>query len=168
MRRSAGFTLIELSIVISILVVLTTAGLAAFVNFSRSQSLQTAAYDLSTTLNLAKSRAFSQVKPDQGYDNSGMLIVEPCVSQPLDGYKVLIHKASSSYELVAVCSGENFYIQSRVNFPTNVTVSSDTTSLSFFFPVISGGVVGSGKVVLSLSDSSQERTIIVDSNGIVR
>ncbi len=156
MRRSAGFTLIELSIVISILAVLTTAGLAAFVNFSRSQSLQSAAHELSTTLNLAKSRSLSQAKPTD------------CGLEFLDGYKVLIDKASSSYELVAVCSGENFYIQGRVNFPTNVTVSSYTTSLSFFFPVISGGVVGSGKVVLSLSDSSQERTIIVDSNGIVR
>lgn len=153
MKRSSGFTLIEISIVISVLAVLTTGGLAAFVNYSRTQSLQSAAYDLRTTLNLAKSRSFSQVKPEQ------------CLNQSIDGYKVVIFQASNAYELDAVCAG-NIYKLSSGTFPTNVVVGSGSTSLSFFFPVISGGVIGSGSVVLS--GFGQTRTITVDSIGIIK
>lgn len=163
MKRNLGFTLIEISIVISILAVLTTAGLAAFVNYSRTQSLQTAVYDLRTTLNLAKSRAFSQVKPEQSISPD---IIEPCASQPLDGYRVLVSETNDSFEMDAICAGNSYKIQSG-NFPQNITVSSGaTTSTSFFFPVISGGVVGSGSV--ALTGYGQTRTIVVDSIGTVK
>lgn len=149
-----GFTLIELAVVISILAILTTVGLAAFVSYSRTQTIASAASDLSTILNLAKSRSFSQVKPEQ------------CVNQSLDGYKVLIFLSSNSYEMDAVCSGNVYKIKS-VNLPQNVVFSSDaTTSTSFFFPVISGGVLGSGSVVLS--GFGQTRTITVDLVGTVK
>lgn len=149
-----GFTLIEISVVVSILSILTTLGIAAFVNYSRNQSLQTAALELTTTLNLAKSRSFSQVKPQE------------CVNQPLEGYRVLISFLGNSYELQAICGG-NVYKVKEIVFPQNVTVAQEeTTSSSFLFPVISGGVVGSGSVVLS--GYGKERAITVDSVGTVK
>lgn len=153
MKKSSGFTLIELSIAISILAILTTAGLAAFVNYSRTQALQTAAYDLRTTLNLAKSRSFSQVKPAQ------------CGNQTLDGYKVAIYITSNSYELIALCAG-NVYVAKSTTFPSGIAVTSDSTSTSFFFPVISGGVAGSGYVVLT--GFGQTKTITVDQIGTIK
>ena len=149
-----GFTLIEISIVVSIMAALTTMGVASFVSYSRSQSLQTAALDFSTTLNLAKSRSFSQVKPQQ------------CVSQALEGYRVQILAGNDGYELQAICAG-NVYKVKEGTFPQNITVSPDgTTSTSFFFPIISGGVVGSGSVVLT--GYGQSRTITVDQIGTVK
>jgi len=154
MTRSRGFTLIEISVAVSILAVVTTMGIAAFVSYSRNQALQTSAYELSTTLNLAKSRAFSQVKPEQ------------CLNQSLDGYRVLISALTGTYELDVICSGNIYKIKDGA-FSKNVTVvQAQTTSTSFFFPVISGGVVGSGSVVLS--GFGQTRTIIVDSFGTVK
>ena len=70
-----GFTLIELMVVFSILAVLSTIGVAAFVSFSRTQTLNAAASDIKSMLNLAKSRAYSQVKPS----------VTPCNTSQLDG-----------------------------------------------------------------------------------
>jgi len=153
MRKSAGFTLIEISVVVSILAILTTMGVASFVSYSRSQSLQAAALDLSTTLNLAKSRSFSQVKPPQ------------CVNQVLDGYRVIILSAGNGYELQAICAANVYKIREGA-FPQNITVSSATTSTSFFFPLISGGVVGAGSVVLS--GYGNTRTITVDQIGTVK
>lgn len=154
MSRNSGFTLIEISVVVSILAVLTTMGIAAFVNYSRTQTLQGAAFDLRTNLNLAKSRAFSQVKPEE------------CSSQALDGYRVVVLSASNKWEMDAVCAG-NVYKIKEGSFPQNVTISqNETTSSSFFFPVISGGVVGSGSVVLS--GFGQKKTITVDSLGTVK
>ncbi|MEX2007565.1 MAG: prepilin-type N-terminal cleavage/methylation domain-containing protein [Candidatus Levyibacteriota bacterium] len=154
MKRNAGFTLIEISVVVSILSILTTLGIASFVNYSRNQSLQTAALDLVTTLNLAKSRSFSQVKPSE------------CVNQSLEGYRVSILASDDGYQLHAICSG-NVYEIKEETFPQGITVSSDgTTSRSFLFPVISGGVVGAGSVVITGYGNS--RTITVDSVGTVK
>ena len=163
MKRSLGFTLVELVVVISILAVLTTAGLASFVSYSRTQSLQTTASDLITTLNLAKSRSSSQVKPDSSISPD---MQNPCAIQPLNGYRVLISTPTNSYEMDAICA-ENIYKIINVTFPTNISVSQNgTTSTSFLFPVISGGVVGSGSVVLT--GYGLTRTITVDSIGTVK
>lgn len=154
MKKALGFTLIELSVVISILSILTTLGIASFVNYSRSQALQTAVSDLTTSLNLAKSRALSQVKPEQ------------CSAQSLDGYKIVVSSNSGSYDLDAVCAGNTYKIQTTV-FDKNISVSSEgTTSTSFFFPVISGPVTGFGSIVLT--GFGKSKTITVDQVGVVR
>lgn len=156
-----GFTLIEISIVISILAIISTVGLASFVNFSRKQALQSSGDQLATMFNLAKSRAFSQVKPQE------------CTNQPLNGYKVVISETNNSFELDAVCSGNVFKI-SENSLSQGLSFSgSDTTSTSFFFPVISGGVVISGVIPGSpgsvvLSGFNMKKTITVDSIGNVK
>lgn len=149
-----GFTLIEISIVISILAIISTVGLASFVNYSRKQTLQSSADQLITTLNLAKSRAFSQVKPQE------------CNSQPLNGYKVVISETNNSFELDAVCSGNVFKISESSLYQGLSFSGSDTTSTSFLFPVISGGVIGSGTVVIT--GFGMTKTITVDSIGNVK
>ncbi len=154
MNRSLGFTLIELSVVISIMAVLSTMGIAAFVNYSRTQSLQNAAYDLITVLNLAKSRSFSQVKPP------GCTV--------LDGYKVSLSNSDNSYKIEAICLGNAFGTVSK-DLPQNISISSDsscTSSSSFFYPIISGGVSGSGCIVLS--GYNQKKIITVDMLGTVK
>lgn len=146
---SRGFTLIEISVVISVLAILSTLGIASFVSFSHKQELSSTVYELSTTINLAKSRAFSQVKPAQ------------CANLPLDGYKIVI-TPPNSYQMDAVCGGYSFNIKS-VTMPKNIT---STTYASFFFPVITGGVTGAGTV--ALTGYGQTKTVTVDSLGNIK
>src|SRR5438552_2940773 len=80
LRTNKGFTLVELIIVLAVLGILSASGLAAFVDYSRKSAIAAATSDVAITLQTAKSRAQSQVKPVTG----------SCVSQTLDGYKVTV------------------------------------------------------------------------------
>lgn len=146
--KVSGFTLIELLIVISILAVLGSAGVASFVSYSRSQTLNTAALDIVTTLQVARSRAATQIKKSD------------CNGKILDGYRFNICKLSGSdcnpssldYELVAVCGGGNSTtvittksLPSQVSWNTN---NSFTPPLMVTFPIIKGGAIGSGTIKL--------------------
>lgn len=148
-----GFTLIELMIVLSITAVLGTMGAAGFLTYNKIQVLQSSASNIVTMLNLAKSRAQSQVKlgPSCGSESQ------------IQGYSVDLID-SKSYKLVSHCSGGSNDLNKTI-LPQNVNFKSpDTSPTSFFFPVQTGGVETSGKIVISDSDG-KTRTIIVNSLG---
>lgn len=171
-----GFTLIELIVVFSIIAVLSLIGVAAFVSYSRVATLQSASSDLSSMLILAKSRANSQVKPLSTQ-------IPQCNSQTvLNGYKVVICPtatsnvicdSANSYVLGVVCATSSCSdslcsniipqkIQESI-LPKDITFDSGTTSTLFFFPIISGGVGGAGKIILD--GYGNQKTITVDSTG---
>jgi type IV fimbrial biogenesis protein FimT len=60
MRRTAGFTLPELLIVITVLAVLVAAGMPSFGEFTRNQRVKTASFDLFSTLVHARSEAITR------------------------------------------------------------------------------------------------------------
>ncbi len=153
--KSEGFTLLELIIVFSVISILSTIGIVSFVNYSRAQSLQTAAASLASTLNLAKSSASSQVKPNQ------------CSNEALSGYRVDI-LSDTTYSLSAVCLGT--YLIQTITLPDNGNIkfnlaSGQTTTTFVFFPVITSGVQGGGNIVLTGHD--QTKTITVNPQGII-
>lgn len=139
-----GFTMIELIVVFSVMAVLSTVGIASFVDYSRSQALQQATNDLVNVLNTAKSRAISQIKPS----------VAACNTGTLTGYRVIINDPSiNKYTLYAVCSG-SLVSPLTTSLPTNVSFNSaagspPTTATNIYFSVLTGGVSGSGDIVLS-------------------
>ncbi len=169
-KRNEGFTLLELIIVFAIISIMVTLGIAAFVDYNRAQTLNVAALEVVATLNLAKSRAQSQVKP------------EDC-RNTLNGYKVgicsrdaLKCKANTNskikYAFYADCSNENFVSFANTNktLPTDIIFDSTSTNItSIFFPVLTGGAVltggvnGSGRIVLS--GYGKTKTITIDSSG---
>ena len=61
LKKSEGFTLLELIVVFSIIAILSTIGVASYTSYARQQLLQGAVNDLSAVLNTAKSKASSQV-----------------------------------------------------------------------------------------------------------
>jgi prepilin-type N-terminal cleavage/methylation domain-containing protein len=65
-RQTAGFTLVELLIVISIIAILSATGLATYINFSRNQLVSQAARKIAQDLRLAQSLASSNQKPESG------------------------------------------------------------------------------------------------------
>lgn len=152
--KNSGFTIIELIVVISVIAILAVIGIAAFVNYGRVQALETAASQIVSYLNLAKSRSISQVKP------------QSCVNQTLNGYKVVLTFSSQNYELDVVCSGFSYKIEGKT-LPRNITFDAvNTTSTSFFFPVIVSGVEGAGRIVIQGYEKS--KTITVDSVGGIK
>lgn len=156
-----GFTLIELLFVFSIFSILSTMGIASFVSFSRAQLLSAAAFDVSTMLQVAKSRAASQVIPVE------------CGTDQLTGYKVLICGLSTStcsmqqtFELRALCGTIPPVIQ-RKTLPIGITFDqSTTTSTSFLFHILSGAVDGPGIVTIKGAANSK-KSIQVDTVGNV-
>jgi type IV fimbrial biogenesis protein FimT len=59
-RRPAGFTLVEILIVVAVLAVLLSAGIPAFTEFVRNQRVKTASFDLFSTLVHARSEAITR------------------------------------------------------------------------------------------------------------
>ncbi len=157
-----GFTLIEIIVVFTIIAILSVIGVAAFVSYSRVQTLETSASNLKSTLFLAKSRALSQVKPPE---------ITQCNNQILNGYKVVLCPTSSSntlcsspnsYVLGIICSNFSYRVQST-NLPQNITIDSRTVPMSFYFPVISSGVGSAGSIYLT--GYGNTRIITIDSIG---
>src|SRR3990167_4961890 len=149
-----GFTLIELMVTISITAVLGTLGIAGFVNYNKVQVLQTSTSEVVTMLNLAKSRAQSQIKP------SGL-----CVGNDLSGYSVKISKDANNKwwnKLYLNCSDERESLIDEQNKKLPASLSFDANN-TFFFPVQTGGVDTSGIIVISYGGSS--RTITINSLG---
>lgn len=150
--NNKGFTLIELIVVFSVMAVLSTVGIASFSSYSRAQVLQQATNDLVNTLNTAKVRAGSQTKPSQ------------CLSASvLQGYSVTINIAARTYSLNVVCSGTSIVLSTSV-LPVNVafnqsTGTPPTTTTSVTYPVLTGGVKGSGNIVLSSYNQTKTITI---------
>ncbi len=150
-----GFTLIELIIVIAVSAVLSVIGIAAFVTYSRAQVLTAATQDVATMLQVAKSRAQSQVKPDAG----------ACATSTLDGYKVVI-TATNIYKLVAVCGSNDSPITDQEKTLRNATFSDSSVGRFFFFRVLSGSFEGASEAVISAYEKS--KAITVSSSGIIQ
>ena len=152
-NSSAGFTLIELIVVLSVAAVISVIGIAAFVSYNQTQSLNTTAADIANMFSVAKSRAASGVKPTTA----------PCSTGTLNGYKVFII-GSSIYELDAVCSSQPSLVL-RSTLPSNIIFAIQTGS-PYMYSVLTGGFSGGGQIVLS--GFGKSKTLTVDSSGNVR
>lgn len=172
-EKSLGFTLIEMIIVFSIAAAISTLGIASFLEYNRSSEVNSAASGLSSFLNLAKSRALSQVKPST------------CTGI-LNGYKVMICKTSSNadcsgktnvlntclpadssdkdYAIYAFCDGALLSpsIDSK-KLPPNVCVSNSSQT-SFYFKVFTAGTEGSGNITIH-NKNNNSKIINVSSDG---
>lgn len=130
---------------------LSMIGIASFVSYSQTQSVNEVAFDIVNVLNSAKSKALSQVKPSQG----------PCIDSPLDGYAVDV--TSSGYELQAVCGGAVYSIEgSTKSFPSHISVDPSNV----FFNVLTGGVkVVRGTSTIKVQGYGKTKTITISQDG---
>ncbi len=126
-KNSAGFTLLEIIVVFSVIAIIATVGIAAFVNYSKIQTLQTAYLDLKNTLSIAKSYSQSQLKPTE-------------CSNVLNGYEVDLDLFNGKYSLVAKCQGYDKNLKT-VSFPTNIKFNNSlTTTSTLLFPILSNNM----------------------------
>ncbi len=116
-----GFTLIELIVSISIILLLVSSSLAVFSVFRSKRSAINDSQLVANTLRDGHRRSLSGLKPDG------------CVNVSLSGYTVTV--VSSSLQLVATCPGGT-PVQETVNLPSGkITAGSG----AYFFPAVSGG-----------------------------
>lgn len=153
---SFGFTLIELIVVFSVMVILSSIGIASFVVYSHSQAVDTNMKEFKTMLFTARSNALSQLRDSscfsngftgQGYQLAGYQVVACCSFGSLCLTKQC-NTSSNSYELQAVYSypdgsGETDQTCLGKKFTDpNITIvtSSKTTATYFFFSSVTGTV----------------------------
>jgi prepilin-type N-terminal cleavage/methylation domain-containing protein len=155
MIPSRGFTLIELTVVFAVIGILGAIAITAFFDYSRTLKLQTAANDLTLTLNVAKQNSLSQLKDHPSCT----------VAVVLNGYKVRINN-STTYDLDVVCGGADFNISTK-SLPANITFSSPTPA-SFFFPVLKGGVTITGSPTITLTGFGKTKSVTVTNAGVIK
>jgi prepilin-type N-terminal cleavage/methylation domain-containing protein len=130
-----GFTLIELIVVFSVIAILSTAGLAAFVSYSRQQTINTTTQEIKTAIFNARSRAGSQVSLcPAGQQFYGYLVVfcpksdtcAACDSSVISGgYQLDIRCGNSSVTSDTLVQG------TAKPYPSNITVTADSHNLLF-------------------------------------
>jgi len=152
---SEGFTLIELVVAFSIMAILGTVGIASFVSYSRSQSLQQATNDLTMTINTARAKSLAQVS--NICSGSGVF----------NGYDVVI--STNSYNLNAECSGSNVLIKSTP-FPTGVSLHNPPSPpITITFAVLSGGVTVTPTAAnIQIDGVSGSKKFTIDSGGNIQ
>ena len=186
--KQAGFTLIELIVVFSIMTILSSAGIAAFVSISRSQTVDTYMKEFKSTLLTARSRALSQLRDQscfssgfngQGYELEGYQVVACCSFGPLC-FTQKCNGTANNYELQAVygypngsgrttqtCLGKKF-----ADPNVHVDSSSNTTATYFFFSSVTGAVTtnaASGKLSqISFTGYSTTKLATVSATGVVQ
>jgi len=180
-----AFTLIELLVVFSIITILSGIGIAGFVTFARSQTVDTNMKDLKTLIFTAQSRALSQLRDSscfsngfsgQGYELRGYKVVM-CCSFPLCS-SASCNNGSNNYELQAVygnpdgtgivnetCVGKKFS-------DSNISVdqSNNTTATYFFFNSLSGAVQSNAAGVsqTAIKGYGYTKVATVSSSGVIQ
>lgn len=152
-KSGAGFTLVEIILVIGIISIIVTGSYAALTHFSRQQKINTAYENLKNDLNEAKSNASSQV-------------VKNC-TDTLVGYQISF--AASSYTLQEVCQpsvGPETPSNIKTISVPGITLNSTPAIIKFL--ILTGKVESSGNVTISNADLGQSKTINISSQGVIR
>jgi prepilin-type N-terminal cleavage/methylation domain-containing protein len=147
----AGFTLIELIVAVTIMVLLTGGGIASYISFNDNQQLEGSARQIQSYLRAAQTKARVGDRP------------EGCAR--LEAYKVVVPAATSQLQLLSVCD-EGVETQVQVTELVNVeSVSTDQGSgLDVAFKVLHGGSSFDGQVTVS-SSSGRNEVFTISSGG---
>lgn len=137
-------------IVFSIIIILSSIGLAGFSSYSKQQTLQASAFDVVTMLNVAKTRALSQVKPVSCTD-----------TMTLDGYEMTFNTASGEYDMEVLC-GDSAYVLVRKTLPNGISFGSGTSS-DITFHVLGSETASGGTV--QVTGYGTTKTIAVSTLG---
>lgn len=164
-RKPKGFTLIEMIVVITVIAIISSVGIASFVDYSRNQEVNKAVSDMANILQEARSRATSQVKPD----------VVACRNNTLSRYRVAlcqtdktqclgINKQNYHYELQVDCEGNYTFIESgKLSTSSNISFITSDDGKVFSFPIITGGATA-GSIGIS-GYGKPVKTITIEANG---
>ena len=169
--ENKGFTLVELLVAIAASVIVSTIGMASYLSYSHTQTLNSAALDVVNMLETARGRALTQVKP------------EGC-SGTLEGYTVVLGStitspatSSNTVEFAPRCGTNDGEIKS-LKLPQDISFSRNNIDIPFKirFLLLSAGAVkvdnseqindiDSSGISVNIMGYSQSKTITIYSNG---
>ena len=149
MKKSAGFSLVELIVITAILALLGAVGFAGLVDYSRSQTLKTAARDLRTNLRLAQNKAMSQQVP-AGCTN-------------LNSYQVRFINLTN-YVIEPICGGVPQTPVAQFALPENVTKTAGSDPIPF--KVQTGNV--DVQETITLTGFGKSETITITVTGVIQ
>lgn len=158
-----GFTLVELLVVASVMMILFVIGIASYTQFNRGQILAQAVLELKNNLRLAQSLATAGEKPTTD--------LPPCNS--LEGYQVtFVTGTLHFYQIQAQCSNGLKGTPRIFNLPA--VVKFQTVPSPLLFKVLGKGrgvdlgVEGVGEIGISLAAFGITKTVTVTSTGEIR
>jgi len=149
-QRRLGFTFIELLIVVAIMGVLTSIGVASYNNFNDKRVVENAAAELKSNLSSTQSKAVNNEKPTS------------CADKVLDGW-YLEYINNSSYKTYAHCGGEvTEYDSKKINL--------ERATFDNNFGIIQFKVLGGTNLSadLSIGFNSGLETVIVEQSGDIK
>ncbi len=153
-KYSAGFTLIELIVVMGVILLLTGGALAGFGNYNQSQRLKQTAKTFITDLRQAQSKATTGTRSKC---SSGTIF---------GGYSVTF--SGTDYTLNAVCDGGNV-VDRKVTLPTGISVNANP--VTFTFLPLTGAVtatpVPTYPLVITFSQSGVNQIVNISAMGII-
>ncbi len=163
MIKNKGFTLLEILIVMSVILLISIGSYVGFIQFSRQQSLTSAWDSLRNNLNEARSNSMSQA-----------ILTDACnqASQTLVGHQVRFYAPAGAphyYSLEEVCSSGSVTtaLVRTVYLPSGVVFTSiPAPSSPLRFLIITGAV--SNPTTVTISNGKNAVNISVDSVGVIR
>ena len=149
----AGFTLIEMLIVITIMAVLSTGSVVSYRVFSQRQQV------LQSAKNIQEAMRFAQKKARVGEKPAGCL----AANQRLSGYQVTGAVNSATITVSAICVSPNATIQvTTYQLVGNVQLSA---ALSVTFVSITGGVLPAGTTTVRVGLGGYAYSFTVNQGG---
>ena len=152
-RRIAGFTLIELIVVIGILALVATVGFVLYRDYTRKQTVVQAGRSVQTVLVRTRQRALSGERPDG-------------CSGTLGGYRFSCMTGTGNYSVSALCDSSSPTVESG-NLPSQVVFSS---CVSFTFNVLGSGTDLASDETVSLSGfaGAETESFVVQRSGVIQ
>jgi prepilin-type N-terminal cleavage/methylation domain-containing protein len=142
-KKKNGFSLIELMVSVTILMLIVGGGLASYITFNEKQQLSGAAKELQTYFRSAQTRARSGDVPS-GCDK-------------LEAYSVQMAQDTSAVSVRAICTNGNI-VTADHNLTGGVTPN---TAVDITFNVLRGGVSGAQNITLILGARSYSFAVTI-------
>jgi len=155
-----GYTLIEISVVLTTIGKLFRFGFVSFRAFSRREALTGTLKKIQGDLRLAQAYAFSGQKPDDVKCNT---------PNTLDGYSFKVY-SSTEYKIEGNCSGGTVEIKD-VTYASDVVLSIPSVNPIMFKILGQGTNIPTGETstfTLTQSGTNSELTVTVTSGGEIK
>lgn len=151
MRYSKGFTILELLISLTVLVILATGAALQLVNFQRNAAIESAAKDMVSSLRLAHDRAM--LGKDGNADGAG------------DPWGIrFANSASDAYETFYGAIYNAGTVKETVYLPPPAAFSApaEANNTDIIFTKLTGTTTAA---TITITDGTQSKTITVDASG---
>lgn len=141
-RLSSGFTMIELMVSVSIMILLVGGGIASFITFNDKQQLQGSTKMIQTYLRTAQTKARVGDRP------------EGCTK--LEGYEVQVPTGTATLQLVAICEDTQIQVQSTTLENIENISAAGGEDVAVLFKVLHGGTENEGTITLTSTGGATE------------